>query len=152
MYSILGIINLDKISNWEYKKRKSLWVNVSFTAREQIKECKHLSFSLKTCSLNDLLNFSINLINDDNKPVKFSSGEQKMSNLNFKENRGLFKMNRKLRPTKSAQEIQKEQTGFLLEDIERDIAEYKKIKTAKNSYHELTKKNKQLKQYITNIR
>ena len=92
---------------------------------------------MKTCSLNDLLNFSINLINDDNKPVKFSSGEQKMSILNFKENRGLFKMNRKLRPTKSTQQIQEEQTGFLLEDIERDIAEYKKIKTAKNSYHDL---------------
>ena len=114
-----------------------MWVNVSFTAREQIKDGKHLSFSLKTCSLNDLLNFSINLIHDDNKPVKFSSGEQKMSILNFKENRGLFKMNRKLRPTKSAQQIQEEQTGFLLEDIERDIAEYKKIKTAKNSYHDL---------------
>ena len=35
-------------------------------------------------------------------------------------------MNRKLKPTKSAQQIKKEQIGFLLEDIEKDIAEYKK--------------------------
>ena len=32
-------------------------------------------------------------------------------------------MNRKLRPTKSAQQIKDEQIGFLLEDIEQDIEE-----------------------------
>ena len=36
IYNILGIINLAKISNWEYIKGKSLWVNVSFTEQEQI--------------------------------------------------------------------------------------------------------------------
>ena len=36
-------------------------------------------------------------------------------------------MNRKLNPTKSAQKIKEEQISFLLEDIEKDIAEYKKI-------------------------
>ena len=55
----------------------------------------------------------------------------------------------------------------MLEDIEQDIEEYKKIietknkqlahikKTlqgAKNSYQEQTKENKQLKQYIANIK
>ena len=34
IFSILGIINLDKISNWEYIKGKSLWVNVSFTEQQ----------------------------------------------------------------------------------------------------------------------
>ena len=76
-------------------------------------------------------------------------------------------MNRKLRSTKSAQQIKDEQIGFLLEDIEQDIEEYKKIietrnkqladikkilQRAKNSYQELTKENKQLKQYIANIK
>ena len=41
-------------------------------------------------------------------------------------------MNRKLRPTKSAQEIKDKQIGFLLEDIEQDIEEYKKIIGTKN--------------------
>ena len=49
IYSILGIINLDKISNWEYIKGKSLWVNVSFTGQEQINDNKHLSFHSKHC-------------------------------------------------------------------------------------------------------
>ena len=84
IYNILGIINLDKISNWEYIKGKSLWVNVSFTEQEQINDSKHLSFSFKILPLNDLLNFSINLIDDDNKSIKFNSGEQKISILNFK--------------------------------------------------------------------
>ena len=82
IYSILGIINLDKISNWEYIKGKSLWVNVSFTEQEQINDGKHLSFSFRTLSLNDLQNFSIN--DDDSKSIKFDSGEQKISILDFK--------------------------------------------------------------------
>ena len=76
-------------------------------------------------------------------------------------------MNRKLKPTKSAQQIKEEQISFLLEDIEKEIAKSKKIiKTknrqlakvkerlqgAKNSYQDLEKENKQLKQYITNIK
>ena len=76
-------------------------------------------------------------------------------------------MNRKLKPTKSAQQIKKEQISSLVEYIERDIAEYKIIiKTkdkqlieikkilqgAKNSYQDLTKEDKQLRQYIANIR
>ena len=66
-------------------------------------------------------------------------------------------MNRKLRPTKSAQQKKDEQIVFLLEDIEQDIEEYKKIietknkqlasikkilQGAKNSYQNLTKENK----------
>ena len=47
IYSLLGIINLDKISNWEYIMGKSLWVNISFNEQEQIND-KHLSFSFKT--------------------------------------------------------------------------------------------------------
>ena len=72
--SLLGIINVDKISNWGYLKGKSLWVNISFNEQEKINDSKHLSFLFKTQSLNDLLNFSINLIDDDNKSIKFSNG------------------------------------------------------------------------------
>ena len=65
-------------------KGKSLWVNISFTEQEQINDSKHLSSSFKTQSLNDLLSFSINSVGDDNKSIKFGSGEQKISILNFK--------------------------------------------------------------------
>ena len=50
IYNILGIINLDKISNWEYIKGKSLWVNVLFTEQERMNDNKHLSFSVKPLS------------------------------------------------------------------------------------------------------
>ena len=75
-------------------------------------------------------------------------------------------MNRKLRPTRSAQQRKDKQIGLVLEEIEQDIEglkktiseknkqlhDFKKILTAaKNSYQEATKENKQLKQYITTI-
>ena len=34
-------------------------------------------------------------------------------------------MNRKLRPTKSTQQIKEEQINFLLEDVEKNLEEYK---------------------------
>ena len=76
-------------------------------------------------------------------------------------------MNRKLRPTKSPYQIKEEQVNFLLEDIEKNLEEYKKavalrdnqlpetkkiLKGAKNSYDLLGKENKQLKEYIFNIK
>ena len=69
-------------------------------------------------------------------------------------------MNRKLRPAKSAQQIKDQQKGWMLEEIEQDIEQFEKIidsknkqlfdlktilKSAKSSYQELTKENKQLK-------
>ena len=35
-------------------------------------------------------------------------------------------MSRKFKPTKSAQQIRDEQIGFMLEEIEQDIEQYKK--------------------------
>ena len=69
-------------------------------------------------------------------------------------------MNRKLRPAKSAQQIKDQQKEWMLEEIEQDIEQFEKIidsknkqlfdlktilKSAKSSYQELTKENKQLK-------
>ena len=76
-------------------------------------------------------------------------------------------MNRKLTLTKSLYQINEEQISFLLEDIEKNIEEYKKIIEAKDrqlletkknlqaaerSYQKLTKGNKQLKEYIALIK
>ena len=35
-------------------------------------------------------------------------------------------MNRRLRPTRSTQQIKEEQINFLLEDVEKNLEEYKK--------------------------
>ena len=71
-------------------------------------------------------------------------------------------MNRKLRPTKSLHQLKDKQVNFLLEDIEKNLEEYKKIvetkdkqlaeaekilQGAKHSYETLTKENMQLKEY-----
>ena len=76
-------------------------------------------------------------------------------------------MNRKLRPTKSPYQLKDQQVEFLLEDIEKNLEEYKKIveknskrlaevkkilQGAKNSYEALTKENKQSKEYIVKIK
>ena len=51
IYNILGIINLNKINNWEYIKGKSLWVNINFDETNQINNNnKHLFFSFVTSS------------------------------------------------------------------------------------------------------
>ena len=70
-------------------------------------------------------------------------------------------MNRKLRPTKSAQQLKDEQINFMLEDIEKDtenfmlvisekekqLRDLKKILfAAKASYKKVTEENQQLKQ------
>ena len=70
-------------------------------------------------------------------------------------------MNRKLRPTKSLYQLKGEQMNFLLEGIEKNLEEYKKIvetkdkqlaeskkilRGAKNSYETLTK------EYIVKIK
>ena len=76
-------------------------------------------------------------------------------------------MNRRLKATKFTQQIKDEQISLLLEEIEKDIENFKIIisekdkepydlknilKAAKNGYQQVTKENKQLKQYITTIK
>ena len=75
-------------------------------------------------------------------------------------------MNKRSRPLKSSYQIKEEQVNFLLEDIERDLVEYKKaieirdkqladakkiLKNAKTSYDSIVREKK-LKEYIANIK
>ena len=59
-------------------------VNIDFDEPKQTNNSKHISLSFKIFSLNDLLDSSINLIDDSEKPLEFNSGETKISILNFK--------------------------------------------------------------------
>ena len=76
-------------------------------------------------------------------------------------------MNRKLGPTRSTQQIREKQINFLLEDIEKNLEEYKKaielkdkqlsdikklLQGAKKSYDSVVLENKQLKEYGANIK
>ena len=79
--SVIAIIYLQKINSWGNIKEKSLWVNVTFNNQEEINNSRYMCFP--TSSLNDLLNFSINLIDDKKQQISFKSDE-KMRTLNFK--------------------------------------------------------------------
>ena len=50
-------------------------------------------------------------------------------------------MNRKLRPAKSLYQLKDEQVNFLLEDIEKNLEEYKKIVETKGKQLAEAKKN-----------
>ena len=84
IYNILGTINLNKTNTWEYIKGKSLWVNVNFNGTDQINNSEHIYFSFEASSLNDLLDFSIKLIDGNGKAIEFNTGEKKISVLNYK--------------------------------------------------------------------
>ena len=54
-------------------------------SKREINNSKHLCFPFMTLTLNNLLNFSINLIDDNNKEIEFASNEKKkVSILNVK--------------------------------------------------------------------
>ena len=84
IYGFIGIIDLQKINNQSNIKGKSLWVNAIFKEQEEIINKRQLCFPFMTSSLNELLNFSINLIDDYNQQINFESDKQKIRILNFK--------------------------------------------------------------------
>ena len=83
IYDIIAIIDLNKISNWNDIKGQSIWVSVSFKDQKEMNSNSHLCFLFVTRSLNDLTSFSICLQDVKNKEIEFSSGERKISILNF---------------------------------------------------------------------
>ena len=80
---LLGIIDLNKINSWEIMKAKVLLINISFREIKEKNSEGHTCFSFPTSALNDLLNFSINLVDDKNWLIPFNNGKSKISILNF---------------------------------------------------------------------
>ena len=76
IYGLIGITDLKKINDWEEIKGRSLWINVTFEEQKEINNSKHLCFPFMTRTLSNLLNFSINLVNDNNKQIVFEDNEK----------------------------------------------------------------------------
>ena len=76
IYGLLGIIDLKKINNWEEIEGQSIWINATLEEQREINTSKHLSFPFTTKTLNDLLNFSIILRDDNNKPITFENNKK----------------------------------------------------------------------------
>ena len=64
-YGLLGIIDLKKINNWEEIKGQSVWINATLVEQKEINNSMHMCFPFTTKTLNDLLSFSIYLLDDD---------------------------------------------------------------------------------------
>ena len=83
IYGLLGITNLKKINNWE-EKGQSIWINADLGEQKEINNNRHICFPFATKTLNDLLSFSIYLIDDSNNELTFLAGEKNIRILNFK--------------------------------------------------------------------
>ena len=83
LFDLIAEIDLDKIPNWKDIKGESIWVNVPFKDHKEINNASHLCFPFVTKTLSDLTSFTITLLDDQNKKVKFKSGEKKTSTFNF---------------------------------------------------------------------
>ena len=81
---MLGIIDLKKYNNWGEIKGQSIWINVTLEEQKEINNSRHLCFPFTTKTLNDLLRFSIYLLDDNNKEITFVDRKKRTSILNFK--------------------------------------------------------------------
>ena len=82
-------------------------------------------FSFLTRSLNDLTSFIIYLQDDQNKQIEFNSGKKKINILNFQIDVYLRLIDEK-KTNKTTQQIKEEQLNLLLEDVKKNLGEYKK--------------------------
>ena len=83
IYKSVGVVNVNKLTNWTELKGKSKCVNIVLNDPEYSTLAKHFAFAFETTNLNDLLNFELSLLDDQAKPIKFAATEQKIPALTF---------------------------------------------------------------------
>ena len=83
MCQIIGVLNLNEIEKWDKIKNSSRWVNVSFQSHEENRQARHFSYNFLTKNKNDLLNFTVKLIDSNNEDIEFIDGEKKFPIINF---------------------------------------------------------------------
>ena len=84
LYSILGIVNLSEINNWDVVKGKSVYVSVKFDdINSTIESAIHFAFKFKTAFPTEIFEFKIELLDDQVKQIKFGSGETKVPALDI---------------------------------------------------------------------
>ena len=84
LYKAIGCIFTNEIEGWDkIKKTTSNWVNCKFTNSKYPFGAKHLSFEFDTTSFHNLTDFTLNLLDQNGKEIKFSTTEQKLLALNF---------------------------------------------------------------------
>ena len=82
LYEINGVINLNKIKNWKEMKKLLRWVNVQFQQWINNRQSKSFTCIFKTKDKEDVLNFSLKLIDEKNEEMKLKD-EKNNSKLRF---------------------------------------------------------------------
>ena len=80
---IIGIVNLTQIGNWNNLKQSSRWVDVTFQEQIENKNTLHPAFSFILTNKEDVLSFSLKLVDTENKTIKFADGKKKFPILKF---------------------------------------------------------------------
>ena len=84
LYKAIGCIFTNEIEGWDkIKKNTSNWVNCKFSNSRYPFGAKHLSFEFDTTRFHSLLDFNLNLIDQNGKEITFLTTEQKVPALNF---------------------------------------------------------------------
>ena len=84
LYKSIGCIYTNEIEGWDkIKKTTSNWVNFKFSNSKYPFGAKHLSFEFDTTSFHNLLDFNLNLLDQNGKEITFLAAEQKVPALNF---------------------------------------------------------------------
>ena len=80
---IIGIANPKQIENWDPLEESSKWVDVTFQEQIENKNTLHPSFSFNLNNKEDVLGFSLKLVDSNNKIIKSADGEKKFPILEF---------------------------------------------------------------------
>ena len=83
MYQAIGVINLNKIDNWEKLEKNSMWVNVSLQSQLDNNPTQHFANNFVTKNTGGILGFGIKLSDDKNKETEFADGEKRFLIANF---------------------------------------------------------------------
>ena len=83
LYQKIGVLNLNKIKNWNEIKKSSQWVNVNFQAQGDNRDANHFSYNFITKNTGDVLDFTLKLIDDKNKELKLEDKDEKITIVNF---------------------------------------------------------------------
>ena len=77
LYQTIGLLNLNEIKNGNKIKKCLQWVNVNFQVQGDNRDAKHFSYIFITKNTGDVNNFTLKLIDDENKEIEFEDKEKK---------------------------------------------------------------------------
>ena len=76
LYQTIGVINLKEIKNWNEINKSLPQVNVNFQVQGDNRDAKHFSYNFIIKNTGDVLNFTLKLIDDKNKEIKYEDKDK----------------------------------------------------------------------------